>query len=74
MDVPSFDGNILNRKTFWEQFSVSVDGRLNLSDLEKLAYLRHALKGGGAKTGIEGLSRYGDHYNEAIMCLKSRYD
>ena len=43
LEVPTFDGNILNWKTFREQFAVSVDGRLNLSDSEKLAYLCHAL-------------------------------
>ena len=74
LDVPTFDGNILNWTTFWEQFGVSVHGRSNLADSEKLAYLRHALKGGSAKSVIEGLSRSGDHYNEAITCLKSRYD
>ncbi len=70
----TFDGSILNWKTFWEQFSVSVDARSNLTDSEKLAYLRHALKGGNAKTVIEGLSRSGEHYSEAIACLKSRYN
>ncbi len=74
LDVPTFDGNILNWKAFWEQFDVSVHSRTNLTDTEKLAYLRHALKDGSAKTSIEGLSRSGDHYNEALTCLKSRYD
>ena len=74
LDVPTFDGNILNWKTFWEQFGVSVHGRSKLADSEKLAYLRHALKGGSAKSVIEGLSRSGDHYDEAIICLKSRFD
>ena len=74
LDVPTFDGSILHWKTFWEQFNVSVHGRSNLTDSEKLAYLRHALKGGGAKSVIEGLSRSGDHYNEDISCLKARYD
>ena len=51
-----------------------MDARSNLTDSEKLAYLRHALKGGNAKTVIEGLSRSGEHYSEAIACLKSRYN
>ena len=72
--MPTFDGSILNWKTFWEQFDVSVHDRSNLTDSEKLAYLRHALKDGSAKTVIEGLSRSGEYYDEAITCLKSRYD
>ena len=49
LEVPTFDGDILNWKAFWEQFSISVHNRPNLSDSEKLVYLQHALKAGSAK-------------------------
>ncbi len=74
LDVATFDGNILHWKTFWEQFDVSVHRRPSLSDAEKLVYLRHALKDGTAKRVIEGLSRSGEHYAEALECLQARYD
>lgn len=74
IDVPVFNGNILHWKTFWEQFLVAVHSRSNLSDSEKLVYLRHSVKDGLAKSVIEGLSRSGDHYAEAVECLKARYD
>ena len=74
LDFPTFDGNILSLNTFWEQFTVAVHGRTTLTDAEKLAYLRHALKGSSARSVIEGLSRSGEHYDEAITCLKSRYN
>ena len=74
LDVPTFDGNILNWRTFWEQFRVSIHDRSSLSHSEKLVYLQHALKNGSAKATIEGLSRSGECYEEAIDCLKSRYD
>ena len=74
LDVPSFDGNILNWKTFWDQFCLSVHDHSNLSDSEKLVYLLQSLKDGPAKRSIEGLSRSGECYAEAIDCLKSRYD
>ena len=74
LDVPVFDGDILNWRQFWEQFSVSVHDRTSLSDVEKLVYLQHAIKSGEAKGAIEGLSRSGDNYREAIDCLRSRYD
>ena len=45
-----------------------------MSDSEKLVYLQQALKGGSAKSTVEGLSRSGDSYKEAIECLKARYD
>ena len=37
-------------------------------------YLQHALKDGTAKRVIEGLSRSGDNYAEAVGCLQARYD
>ena len=54
-------------------FGSSSASLSSLIDSDKLAYC-HALKGGSAKSVIEGLSRSGDHYNEAVTCLKSRYD
>ena len=74
LDVPTFDGNILHWRSFWEQFSISVHDRSHLSNSEKLVYLQQSLKGGSARGAIEGLSRSGDCYNEAIECLRSRYD
>ena len=74
LEVPTFDGDILNWRAFWEQFRVSVHDRSTLSDSEKLVYLRSALKGGSAKQTIEGLSRSGEFYAEAVECLQSRYD
>ena len=74
IDVPTFDGNIVNWRSFWEQFCVSVHSRSNLSDSEKLVYLQHSLKDSVAKHAIEGLSHSGDYYIEAIESLQSRYD
>ena len=73
IDVPMFDGDILHWQTFWEQFSVAIHDRTDISDTEKLVYLCHSLKDGSAKSIIEGLSRSGEQYAEAIKSLKSRY-
>ncbi len=74
LEVPTFNGDLLNWKGFWEQFCVSVHDRTNLSDTEKLVYLQNALKDSTAKRTIEGLTKSGEHYEEAVKCLKSRYD
>ena len=74
LDVPVFDGNIVNWIPFWEQFRISVHDRGKLSDPEKLAYLKHALKDGRAKTVVEGLSGSGKNYKEAVDTLQKRYD
>ena len=46
----------------------------SLSDIETFVYLQHSLKGGSARTVIEGLSGTGEHYAKAIECLKARFD
>ena len=74
LEVPTFSGDVTHWKSFWEQFCVSVHDRPSLTDPEKLVYLQHALKDGTAKHVIEGLSRSGEYYQEAIDCLKLRYD
>lgn len=74
LEVPHFDGSPLNWSTFWEQFCVSVHDQSKITDSEKLVYLRQALKDGPATHAIEGLSRSGDNYMEAVDCLKHRYD
>ena len=42
LDVPTFDGNLLNWRSFWEQFRISVHDRAHLSDSEKLVYLQQS--------------------------------
>ena len=56
LDVPTFSGDVLHWKQFWEQFSVSVYDHSNLSDAKKLIYLQQAIKDGSARNTIEGLS------------------
>ena len=75
LDIPTFNGDVLQLRQFWEQFQVSVHHHSSLSNAEKLVYLQLAIKDGSARSAIEGLSRSGDHYHhEAIDCLKARYN
>ena len=74
LDVPKFDGDVLHWQTFWEQFYVAIHSQADLPEAQKLAYLRQALKDGSAKSTIEGLSRSGEQYGEAVECLRARYD
>ena len=46
ISVLTFDGNILNLTTFCELFEVTVHNKDHLQDVEKLAYLRNAVKRG----------------------------
>ena len=57
-----------------EQFGVSIHSRPELSDAEKLAYLKDPLKEGPAESVIQGLAQTAGTYDEAIECLVNRYD
>lgn len=74
LEVPRFNGDILQWRVFWEQFNISVHSRSSLSKAEKLVYLQQSLKEGSAKSIVEGLSKTGDCYDEAIECLTARYN
>ena len=56
IEVPTFDGELLHWQTFWDQLSISIDKRSDISNTEKLVYLRQSLKDGSAKNVTEGLS------------------
>ena len=55
LDPPSFDGNILNWQTFWDQFESSVHNKVKLSEVDKFTYQQLPKKGGGILTRAEGL-------------------
>ena len=74
MNIPTFDGNIFNWDTFWQQFDMPIQSKAQLNYTEKLAYLRDALKDGPPGHIIESLANDAESYNEAIDCLRKRYD
>ena len=60
--VPSIDGNILNWATFLEQFEVAIHSKEQLTDAERLAYLKDCLKEGPARHVIGGLTQTSGNY------------
>ena len=74
LEVPTFDGNIMNWAAFWERFDALIHSKKEVGDAEKLTYLRQALKDGPARHVIGGLSQTAKNYEEAIKCLQERYD
>ena len=51
-----------------------IHSRSSLSNTENLVYLQQSLRDGSAKNVIEGLSRSGDNYAEAIESLQACYN
>ena len=74
IEIPTFDGNILSWRLFWEQFQAAVHDKPHLEDIDKLTYLRDALKNGPARNVVQGLTQTAESYQEAVRCLKERYD
>ena len=56
IDMPTFDGNILNWGIFWEQFRATIQCRDYLSDADKLAYSQNALRDSTTKHEIGSLT------------------
>lgn len=54
--------------------TLSVHSHSNISAAEKLVYLQRALKGGPARSMIEGQSCSGDSYDETVCYLNAKYD
>ena len=70
ISVPTFDGKVLNWKSFWEHFDATIHSKTRLNITKKLIYLQDALKDSPARLVIQGLTWTSESYKEAIKCLK----
>ena len=61
LDVQVFNGNLLHWIVFWKQFCISIHNCSHLSQVEKFVYLQQALKGGSARSTIDGLAQSGEN-------------
>ena len=50
IEIPTFDGNILNWQLLWEQFQAAFHDKPQLGEIDKLIYLRDALRDGPARS------------------------
>ena len=76
ISAPTYDRDILNWVTFWEQFETAMHNNEKLHDAQRKVhvYLWEALKEGPAKQAIQGLSHSAGNYAEAVECLRKRFD
>ena len=72
IQLPNFDGNIVNWQTFWDQLESAVDTQTSLSPIDKFSYLKSLLIS-TASDCIPGLALTNDNYHEAVMLLKERF-
>ena len=62
VSVSTFDGKVLNRKSFWKQFDTTIHCSTRLNNTEKLMYLQKALKDGPGRFVIQGLTQTCESY------------
>ena len=65
IDLPTFEGDLLQWATIWSQFRAAVDDNPRLSNANKLAYLRDAIRDPTSRqllySGTEQDGYYNDH-------------
>ena len=71
--IPTFDGNKLQWREFWELFQVTVDKNDRLSEIEKFCYLKSKLTG-VAKQAISGIFISTENYEIAKQLLDDRFN
>ena len=72
LEIPTFSGDKMRRKEFWDTFEATVDHNPNLTDIEKFNYLSSKLIG-EAKGAVSGILLSKENYRVAVEMLKERF-
>lgn len=73
IELPSFDGDYTNWRSFEDSFMAFVDKNSSLSNVEKLCYLRSKLKNEAWEL-IKSLDTTSENYEIALGLIKERFD
>ena len=74
IDVPTFHGSILEWSTFWASFQSTIDNRKELSNTQKLHYLRKAVKDPDVQVLLHSPTESADMYVDVVKELKERFN
>ena len=74
LNIPTFDGEPTNWKSYWQQFEARIHNSTKLTDQLRMQYLLKSLTTQKAKDAIEGIDATAEAYPEAIEALKARFD
>ena len=72
--VPKFNGDILEWSSFWASFKSTIQDRTELSNTQKLHYLRQAISDPELKLLLHSPAETPDFYLEVVEELKERYN
>uniref|UniRef100_A0A0N4WA57 Integrase catalytic domain-containing protein n=1 Tax=Haemonchus placei TaxID=6290 RepID=A0A0N4WA57_HAEPC len=73
MELPTFDGNLLDYPEFASRFATLVGNKTQLDNTTKLSLLKSCLRG-RALQSIQGLSMMPENYAIAMDILRTHYD
>lgn len=71
--LPEFEGEAVEWDSFWDQFDSNIHSRSDLTEVDKLSYLKGQLKG-NAKKLISGFPSEAVSYNAAVKLLRETYE
>ena len=74
IEVPTFNGDVMNWATFWAAFQSAVGNRDTLSDTTKLIYLRKAIMDPETQTLLTSPQETPDMYQDVVKELQHRFD
>ncbi|XP_053372929.1 uncharacterized protein LOC123565249 [Mercenaria mercenaria] len=72
LDLPKFDGNILDWQSFWDSYESAIHTNPSLSGVQKFNYLKSSLRGEAVQI-IAGFSLTNINYDKAVSLLHERY-
>ena len=73
IDVPKFSGNILGWSSFWSSFKSTIQDRKELSNTQRLHYLRQAISDPELQLLLHSPAETPDYYLEVVEELKERF-
>ena len=73
LTLPSFSGEYTQWVSFWDQFTTLVDSKRDMTNVEKLSYLKLSMKGDAAQM-VSSLLVTDANYDIAKRKLKERYN
>ena len=71
-NVPIFDGDVLQFRSWWDQFNCAVHSNKKLSDIDKFTYLKSYVTGTAANL-LSGLTSTINNYKKAIELMTERF-
>lgn len=74
LSIPTFDGDPTKRKSYWQQFEVTIHNSKKLDDQLRMQYVLKSLTTKKAKDAVEGIDAVAEAYPEAVAALKNRFD